>query len=147
MRRTYSYDNDLLLKDTGAITATAAAQVGGAAKVHDCGANTRIDAMLVIDVSAIEIDSANEEYDIIVQGSTASAFTAGTIQNLAQMNLGSTSVRQGAPIDTTVGRYELPFTNFQDDVAYRYIRVYIVIAGTIVTGINFTAYMAPIQGR
>lgn len=144
-RRTYAFDKELLMKDTGAIAASAAAQVGGSDKIRDVGANTRIDEMLVIDVSACEIADNNEEYDILVQGSSSSSF-ASDIQNLAQMNFGATEVRQGGAIDSATGRYELPFTNFQDDTAYRYIRVYTVVAGTVATGINYTAYCAPRQG-
>lgn len=145
-RRTYPFDADQQLKDAGLVAASAAATVGGSAKVFDCGANTRIDAMLVIDVSAIEIASNDEEYDIIVQGSSSSSF-ASDIQNLAQMNLGATEVRQGGAKDSETGRYELPFTNFQDDTHYRYLRVYTVVAGTIATGINYTAYFANLPGK
>lgn len=145
-RRTYAYDNELLMKDAGLVAASAAATVGGAAKVRDVGANTRVDEVLVIDVSAIEIASANEEYDIIVQGSNSASFASG-IENLAQYNMGSTSVRQGGAQDSTTGRYELPYTNYQDDTTYRYLRVYTVVAGSIASGINYTAFSAPLMGK
>jgi hypothetical protein len=32
------------------------------------------------------------------------------------------------------------FTNEQADVTYRYIRLYTKVAGTIATGINYTAF-------
>jgi hypothetical protein len=36
----------------------------------------------------------------------------------------------------------LPVQNTYDGTTYRYIRGYTAIAGTIATGINFTAWMA-----
>jgi len=144
-RRTYNYDNDQLMKDAGLVAASAAAQVGGSNKILDMGAG-RFEGVLVVDVTAIEIASNDEEYDIIVQGSSSSSF-ASDIQNLGQLNLGATEVRQGGAIDSTTGRYELLFTNEQDDTVYRYIRVYTVVAGSIATGINYTAFVAPLPGK
>jgi hypothetical protein len=149
-QRTFNYDNNLLLKDAYLVAASAAAQVASADKVLDLGGtgSARMEGTVVIDVSAIEIASNDEEYDIILQGSTTSGFTAGTIQNLAQMNLGATEVRQGAAIDSTTGRYEMPFTNEQDDVTYRYVRLYTVVAGTIAGGggLNYKAFIALAPG-
>lgn len=138
--RTYSFDAELQLKDAGLVAASAAAQVDSVAQVLSVG-DARLDAVVVIDVIAIEIASNDEEYDIILQGSTVEAFTAGTIQNLAQMNLGATEVRQGAAIDSVAGRYEMPFTNEQADIRYPYIRLYTVVAGAIATGINYRAFV------
>jgi hypothetical protein len=145
-RRTYNFDADLVLKDAGLVAASAAAQVAGADKVLDVGA-ARMDGVVVIDATAIEIASNDEEYDIILQGSTAAAFTAGTIQNLAQMNMGATEVRQGSAIDSEAGRYEMPFTNYQDDTVYRYLRLFTVVGGTIASGINYKAFISTLPGR
>ena len=144
-RRTYAYDQNLLVKDAGLVAADAAAQVSSADKILDVGA-ARLDAMLVIDVTAIEIASNDELYRIIVQGSSSSSF-ASDIQNLAEMTLGATEVRPGGAIDSAVGRYELPFTNYQDDVTYRYLRVYTDVNGSIATGINYSAFIAMPPGK
>lgn len=140
-QRIYNFDAEMEFKDAGLVASSAAAQVDSADKIVDVGAG-RFEGVMVIDVSAIEIASDNEEYDILVQGSSSATF-ASDIQNLAQMNLGATEVRQGGAIDSLVGRYELPFVNEQADVRYRYLRVYTVVAGTIATGINYTAFAAP----
>lgn len=142
--RVYSFDAELLMKDAGLIAADDAAQVDGADKILDLGP-ARIDAVVVVDVSAIEIADDNEVYRIIVQGSSSPTF-ASNMQNLAEMTLGATEVRPGGAIDSAVGRYELLFTNQQNDITYRYLRIYIDVAGTIATGINFTAYMAKLPG-
>lgn len=144
-QRTFNFDKDLLLKDAGLVAASAAAQVASADKILDLGGtnSARMEGTVVIDVSAIEIASNDEEYDIILQGSSSSSF-ASNIQNLAQMNMGATEVRQGGAIDSATGRYEMPFTNEQDDVTYRYVRLYTVVAGTIAGGggINYKAFIA-----
>lgn len=140
-QRIYNFDAEMEFKDAGLVASSAAAQVDSADKIVDVGAG-RFEGVMVIDVSAIEIASDNEEYDILVQGSSSATF-ASDIQNLAQMNLGATEVRQGGAIDSLVGRYELPFVNEQADVRYRYLRVYTVVAGSIATGINYTAFAAP----
>ena len=144
--RVYDFDADLRLKDAGLVAASAAAQVAGAAKVVTLGAG-RIDGTVVIDVDAIEIASNDEAYDLIIQGSTVAAFTAGTIENLAQLNLGATEVRDGAAKDSAIGRYELFFTTEQRGTVYPYVRMYTKVAGTIATGINYRAFVAKQAGK
>lgn len=139
-QRIYNFDAEMQLKDAGLVAASAAAQVDSAAKIIDLGEG-RFEGVAVVDVSAIEIDSNNEEYDILIQGSSSAIF-ASDIQNLAQMNLGATEVRQGGAIDSLVGRYELPFINEQNDIRYRYVRAYTVVAGTVATGLNYAAFIA-----
>ena len=41
--------------------------------------------------------------------------------------------------DSAVGRYELPTTNEINGTVYRYMRLYTDVAGTIATGINYSA--------
>jgi hypothetical protein len=145
-RRTYTFDADQLLKDAGAISASAAAQVAAADKILDMGA-ARFEGVVVIDVTAVEIASNDEEYDVIVQGSNSSSFASG-IENLGQLNMGATEVRQGAAQDSATGRYELLFTNEQDGTVYRYIRLYTVVGGSIGSGgINYTAFLSTLPGR
>ena len=140
--RSYGFDILTLLKDAGAITASAAAQVGGSNKIIDLGANTRVDAIAVIDVTAIDIASADEFYDVVVQVSNSSSFASG-IENVAALNLGKSAGRFGGAQDSTIGRYELPFCTEQNDTFYRYMRLYTVCGGTT-PSINYTAFYAPI---
>lgn len=142
--RVYTFDALTLLKDAGAITASAAAQVGGQAKVLDMGAG-RFDGTVVVDVMAIDISSADEIYDIIIQGSNSSSFASG-IENLAQLNLAATAVRDGGGQNSVVGRYEIGVTNEQADTVYRYVRAYTKAAGTT-PSINYTAYLSTDAGR
>jgi hypothetical protein len=135
--RSYTYDSSQLLKDAGLVAADAAATVSSSAKVLTVGEGF-FKGVLVIDVSAIEIASNDEAYRICVQGSTSATF-ASDVQNLAILQLGATEVNPGGAIDSTTGRYELPFTNEQNGVTYPYVRVYTDVAGAIATGINYTA--------
>jgi hypothetical protein len=145
-QRTYPFDIQTLLKDAGLIAASAAAQVGGVAAILDVGA-ARIDAVAVIDVTAVEIGTGDEDFTIIIQGSSSSSF-ASNIQNLAMIDVGANSSgRPGGAIDSLVGRYELLFTNEQADVTYRYIRAYTKVAGTIATGVNYTAFVTELPDR
>lgn len=137
-QRVYNVDAELIFKDAGLVAASAAAQVDSAAQIIDVG-NDRFEAVMVIDVSAVEIASNDEEYDLLIQGSSSPTF-ASDIQNLAQLNLGATEVRQGGAIDSVAGRYEVPFTNEMADTHYRYLRMYTVVAGSIATGINYAAF-------
>ena len=127
--RTYNQDIELIFHDGGAaITADGAGQVASAAKIHDVGA-ARFEAVMLIDVSALDIVSNDERYIICVQGSSSATF-ASNIENLAMIELGATEVRAGGAKDSGIGRYELPFMNEQNEVIYRYLRIYVDVAGT-----------------
>lgn len=135
--RGYNFDKLLQLKDAGAVTASAAAQVGGSAAVLDMGP-ARFDAMVRINLAAITV-SADNAYDIVVQGSNSPTFASG-IENLVSLNLGNTAVRDGGAQTSAPGIYELPVTNEQADTVYRYIRIYTKVAGTT-PSINFDAFL------
>ena len=138
MRRTFTYDDLLEMKDAGALTASAAATVDGVAQIVDVGSGL-FEGNLVVDVSAIEVDTATDKYEIRVEGSTKSDFS-NTYTQLASLMLGHKTAISG-DVTSTTGRYILPFTNEKNGVIYRYLRVYVIIAGTIATGINFTAHI------
>lgn len=148
--RTYSFDANLLLSDNaGLYSVDGYSQVGGADAIIDLGGNqgvsplqqARIDAMCVIDVTAIEVGSNDEIYRLKVLGSNSPAFTASRV--LAEMTLGAGAVK--VPVSTLnddTGRYELPFCTEQDDTKYQYLKLYVDVNGTIATGIAFQAFVA-----
>lgn len=145
-RRSYTFDATLQLKDAGLVAASAAAQVSSAACILNVGSAPYM-GVAVIDVSAIEIDTGNEDYQIIIQGSASSTFASG-IENLAALDLGATSSgRKGGGQDSVTGRYELPFINVQRDTVYPYIRAYTVVAGTIATGINWKGFVGEVPAH
>lgn len=141
-----TFDSDLEFKDAGLVAASAAATVDSAAKIVDVGTGLFRGCML-FDVSALEIASKDELYDIVIQGSPDSTFgTATNIADLAAINLSAAEVkRTDCNKDDAIGRYKLYFDNEQNGTFYPYLRVYTVVGGTIATGINYTAYCVPMQ--
>lgn len=135
--RGYNFDKLTQLKDAGAVTASAAAQVGGSNQILDMGA-ARFDAMVRINLTAITV-GADNAYDIIVQGSNSPTFASG-IENLVSLNLGNTAVRDGGAQTSGTGIYELPVTNEQADTVYRYVRVFTKVGGTT-PSINYDAFL------
>jgi len=139
-RPTGTFDANLEFKDAGLVAASAAAQVDSAAKYVDVGTGL-FKGCMIIDVSALEIASNDEIYDIVIQGSNTTAFTATGIVELAQLNLSASEVkRTDCDKDDSTGRYKLYFDNENDGTYYRYLRIYTVVAGSVATGINYTAY-------
>jgi len=144
-RPTYTFDADLEMKDVSAVIgADAAWQVAAAAKVLDMGTG-RVDAKCIIDITALEIASGDERYDLLIQGSNSATF-ASDIVILACLPVGDGSTigtayaGSGVDVDDTAGRYVLPFTNERNNIYYRYIRGFTVVTGAIASGITFTAY-------
>jgi hypothetical protein len=134
--RTFTYDSALALSSgEAALTASAAAQVAGSAKVFDTGfvtggPNALFKGIAVIDITAIDTTSADELYTFIIQGSNSSTFASG-VENLVELDLGATASRKGgATVVSGVGRYEVGFQSEQADVMYQYIRLYRLISGT-----------------
>lgn len=138
------FDAAMQFKDAGLIAASAAAQVGGSAKVVDLGTGL-FQGCMIVDVSAIEVDTNDEKYTICVQLSQATGFVDdATSVTAVMLELGhATPLLLGAA--STPGRYKLYFDNEHDGVLYRYARVYTVVAGTPAAGINYAAYAVPMK--
>lgn len=124
-RNSQTYDNLLLLKDAGALTATGAGTVGGSARVIDLGPGAA-QAKVIVDSSALTT-GGSETYRVALQGSNDIAF--GT-----SVELGSVSV-------TGTGRATLHFETRQNGTIYRYVRSYFTVSGTS-PSINATVFIA-----
>lgn len=142
--RAYTFDAALELKDAGAVTASAAAQVGGSAKILDVG-NAQFEAMLIVDVTTMDVANADERYEIILQGSNSATFASG-IENLAAIELGASAARRGGAQVSAVGQKQVGIVNESSDVNYRYLRLYTFAAGTT-PSINYRARLASAAGR
>jgi hypothetical protein len=136
--RGYTYDNLLNLKTAGAITSSAAVATILDTNNGAVGNPSRFDAVAVVDVSAIDVSSANETYDIIVQLSNSATFASGVVNRIA-LKLGTTVA--GSSANDVVGRYELPFDNEFAEQTYRYVRLYTLVGGTT-PSINYKAFAA-----
>lgn len=136
-RPTATFDAELEFKDAGLVAADGAAQVDSAAKVVNVGTGL-FKGEMIIDVTAVEIASNDERYDITIQGCDDSSFT-DNIVDLAILPLGALEVVDGDQ-DAAVGRYILPFRNEWNNAYYQYLRIYVQVSGSVATGINFSAY-------
>ena len=143
VRRNFTVDTLLEMKDAGLIAASAAALVATVAKVIDLGAGM-VEGNIVLDVTAIEIATGDESYDIVLQLSSDSDFGTDTnIVDQCDMHLGASGTkRTDSNADDVIGRYIVPFTNERGGTVLRYARLYTVVAGTIATGINYTGRMS-----
>lgn len=142
-QKDFTYDNALLMKDAGAITADAPAQVAAANKILDLGL-ARVDARLVVDVSAIDVASADESYNLKFQLSNSSTFASGVIGQ-GCIALGAAAVLIGESAASVVGRYELGICNEVNGTLYRYARLYTDVGGTT-PSINYTGFLVQQPG-
>lgn len=129
----FQYDDALVLKDAGLVASTTTETT-----ILDLGSGI-VDGFLVLDVSAVEVADTNEIYLICLEGSNVAAMTSGSV-TLAQIEMGNATAPADA--DTGTGRFAIPFRNEQNGTVYRYVRIYTEIAGTIASGINFSAFVA-----
>lgn len=129
----FTYDSDLQLKAAGLLAASTDGTI------LDLG-NGLVDAYLVIDLTACEIASGNEIYTVSLEGSNVAAMTSGSVC-LAKKVFGNLVVPMDAAL-SAAGRYVVPFRNEEGGTLYRYVRLSTLIAGTIATGINFSAFIA-----
>ena len=133
------FDSNFLMKDSGLVVESAAGTVGGTAKVAKVGAGI-VEGKLIVDVTAIEIETSNEKFAIKLQGSVDNNFNAG-LEDLVILELGAASAL-GGDADSEVGRYIVPFRNEKNATVYPYLRLYTDVTGGVTTGINFSAYLA-----
>ena len=129
----FQYDDATALKDAGLIDATTTGST-----ILDIGKGM-VDNVLVLDVSAVEVATGDEKYTTHLEGSNVADMSSGSV-TLANIPMGNAT----APADaaTGVGRFVVPFRNEQNGTIYRYVRLYTLVAGTVATGINFTAFLA-----
>ena len=140
----YTYDAALLLKAAAAVGSTA----NGTLEL-DVGAGL-LDALMVIDVTTLEIDSSDESYEVVLQGSTVAGFgTAAAIAPLASMTICDKASTRGAAgvlangTDDVIGRYVVPFRNERNGTLYRYLRIKTIVVGSIGgAGITYSAWVA-----
>ena len=132
----YTYDADLLLKDSGAVTTSAAGTVASVAKILDLGAG-RVDGRTIIDMTAFDATTGDERSQVTMQFSASSTFASGVV-NGPSIGFGAYEVVAGSA-DPAVGVYELPWTNEIAGTVYRYARIYTFGGGTS-PSVTFSAY-------
>ncbi len=129
----FTYDDALELKAAGLVASSADGSI------VDIGEGL-VDGFIVIDVTAVEIASGNEIYTISLEGSNVAAMSSGSVC-LAKKVFGNLVVPMDAALSAP-GRYVVPFRNEEGGATFRYVRLSTLVAGTIATGINFSAFIA-----
>lgn len=129
----FTYDTATVLKSAGLVASTTTEST-----ILDLGAGL-VDGYLVLDVSACEVASNDEIYLVCLEGSNVADMSSGSVC-LASIELGNATAP--ADSDTGTGRFVVPFRNEQNGTTYRYVRIYTEVAGTVATGINFSAFIA-----
>lgn len=140
----YTYDTLLQLKDAGLVAASAAATVSASAKVINLGTG-RVKGDVVIDATAVEVDTGNELFTVICEFSNSPTFASGIVPGSMQYLGDAAGIPGGGDTDLGVGRYVLPFTNVINGTHYQYMRLYTVVAGTIASGVNYSAFIGKLD--
>lgn len=140
------FDEITQLKDAGLIAVDDICQVDGSDAIVDLG-DGHVEADIVIEASAVEADTGDEIYNIGLQFSNSSTFASGIVQGIMfpygdAVPIGALFTAGGADTDTVEGRQVIPFNNTFNGVHYRYCRFAIEVTGTVLTGMNFIAYIS-----
>lgn len=135
------FDTLLQLKDAGLVASSAAAQVGGSAKIVNLGLGA-VEADVILDATAVEVASGDELFTVICEFSNSATFASGIVPGSMQYLGDAAAIPGGGDTDNGAGRYKLPFTNVINGTHYQYMRLYTLVAGTIATGVNYSAFIA-----
>lgn len=158
---TYSFTVDALtqLKDAGAVTSSAAAQVGGSDRVLDFGGETSGPVVeqvaftpghILVDVAAVDFGTTDETYLVIYQLSdNASGADVGfqggdnIVNKAVILALGAAGGLAGSGADdqSGVGRNVVGVDNEFQGETFRFGRLFHVLAGTT-PSINYTAFLS-----
>lgn len=128
----YTYDNSLLLKSAGLL----ASSTNGS--IVDLGSGF-VEGDIVIDLTACEIATGDEKYTISLEASNTADMTTGSVALVSKV-FGNLVDPMDAAL-STAGRYVIPFRNEEGGTVFRYVRLRTVVAGTIATGINYSAFI------
>lgn len=140
-KRYYPVDANLLFCEDKTIAASTVVKDAATNDVVLTIGAGQQDFAWVVDIETIEVDTNNEKYDFLLQGSNSPTFASGIV-NLAQMTLGAAAVLLGSAGVSVPGRYALHTDNEFANLEYKYVRVNLIIAGTIATGVKFSSWLS-----
>ena len=129
----FTFDADLELKAAGLLDASADGDI------LDLGDGI-VDGYIVVDLSACEIATGDEIYTVSLEASNVAAMSSGSVC-VAKKVFGNLVVPMDAAL-STAGRYVIPFRNEEAGTIFQYVRLSTLVAGTIATGINYSAFIA-----
>lgn len=159
--RTYSYDKFMQLADgAAAMVANGFTQVAAATKILDLGgplprtdlgivgAFARLDAVAVVDISAIAT-ATDGHYRLHLLGSNVANMSNPVSLACLDLGLGNLipngaagSELTGAGSTTQPGRREILFCNEQNDVVFEFLAMYVEALGATSKSIQFTSFIA-----
>ncbi len=119
------YDSLLELED-GAAAITAD---GVGSDILDLGA-AHVTGDIVIDVSAFDQTTGDEQVTIIAELSDSATHASGIEPACALLLGGATTPLGNRDVASDTGRYVLPFNNQQNTRQYRYLQLYFDVSGT-----------------
>ena len=126
-----------ILKDAGAITASAAGTVATVAKKINLG-DARTDAKAIVNVTAAGTGTGEKQ---VINIQVSDDDFAADIYNVAVLELGDAAQLVG-DTDVGVGTYELPFTNVVNGTVKKYVRVYATITDVSPdTSLNYECHL------
>lgn len=116
----------------------AVLDLGGANPVSAAG---RTNGMLALDITALDVSSGDEAYQIALLGSNDAAFGNGNVELLAFHDFAATAALRVIatllgitpaipPVGLTGTIIYMPFTNLMQRVVYRYLKLRLIAAGT-----------------
>ena len=133
----YTYDHSLLLKAAGLVAATANGSI-----ILDLGAGF-VRGDVVIDLTACEIASGDEIYTVSIEASNDADMNSNSVC-LGRKTFGNAVLPMDNSLNT-IGRYVIPFRNEENGTLYRYVRLHTTVAGTVATGINYSAFIGMVS--
>lgn len=148
-------DTSLILKDAGAVTASGYGTVDSEAKVIDLGTGL-VEGNFVVNLTAAEKDSDDEKYELMLEACNSPSFD-GECAILAGHTIGAADLLPDYEHAIILpGNHIAPFTNYatsrtdqaegaadpiRKNITFRYVRLKITVSGTVVTGIDFSAFL------
>ena len=164
--RTYSVDaNNFLSDGSASYAASGYAQYAGADGIVDLGGNQnvtitlpsiansstitpqqpRIDAVVVLDVTAGTF-TGSTLFKVYVVGSNSPSFASG-VACLGMLSFGAAAAQEylngfvtATPATVGGSRFEIPFTNEQNNIKYQYLKLYNVVAAS--AALTYKAFVA-----
>lgn len=139
-------DIDNYLHDSAAKTSTFVGEVATVAKAFDAGTLPKyVKARLVLDLTAIDLATGDENYFVNLQLSQNTSFNdAGLVVTKPLWRFGAAAALDTAGFDSTInsfaGRYEDLVENTFAGITYRYMRLKTVLSGTS-PSITYSAFL------
>jgi len=145
---------DANMQFASAQTLTASGFVNNSNAVLDLQPG-RFTGMLALDITALDITSGNETYQLSLLGSNDNTFGNGNVDLLAFHDFAAASAGRiiatllaASPAVPDVGRagsiIAIPFTNLMQGFIYRYLKLDAILAGTT-PSITLSAWVTPIE--